>query len=120
MQFYTNNFAVPEKGARKKIHGGSGAIGDGYTPGCASSLFSFFLSLERPDADFDTGEQPRRSSSSTRRSRRGSTRSRAGLWATTRSSRRARCTTTLCDSMCGTRGIVVPKLCVEHLDDSQC
>ena len=43
MQFYTNNFAVPEKGARKKIHGGSGAVGDGYTPGCALSLF-FFLS----------------------------------------------------------------------------
>ncbi|PIL35328.1 hypothetical protein GSI_02053 [Ganoderma sinense ZZ0214-1] len=38
VQFYTNNFAVPEKGARKKIHGGSGAVGDGYTPGSAAFL----------------------------------------------------------------------------------
>ena len=42
MQFYTNNFAVPDKGARKKIHGGSGAVGDGYGPGSTSS-FSLFL-----------------------------------------------------------------------------
>ena len=44
MQFYTNNFAAPEKSARKKIHGGSGAVGDGYTPGCASSSY-YFLTL---------------------------------------------------------------------------
>ena len=33
VQFYTNNFAVPENGARKKIHGGSGSVGDRYGPG---------------------------------------------------------------------------------------
>ncbi|KAI0749261.1 galactose mutarotase-like protein [Daedaleopsis nitida] len=38
VQFYTNNFAVPEKGARKKIHGGSGSVGDGYGPGTAAFL----------------------------------------------------------------------------------
>ncbi|TBU41505.1 galactose mutarotase-like protein [Dichomitus squalens] len=38
VQFYTNNFATPEKGARKKIHGGSGAVGDGYGPGTAAFL----------------------------------------------------------------------------------
>ncbi|KAI0760986.1 galactose mutarotase-like protein [Trametes elegans] len=30
VQFYTNNQSAPEKGARKKIHGGSGSVGDGY------------------------------------------------------------------------------------------
>ena len=44
MQFYTNNFAVPEKGARKKIHGGSGAVGDGYGPG-SEYLPSFIITL---------------------------------------------------------------------------
>ena len=39
VQFYTNNFAVPEKGARKKIHGGSGSDGDGYGPGSTSDIF---------------------------------------------------------------------------------
>ncbi|TFK83746.1 galactose mutarotase-like protein [Polyporus arcularius HHB13444] len=38
VQFYTNNFALPEKGARKKIHGGSGSVGDGYGPGTAAFL----------------------------------------------------------------------------------
>ncbi|CDO71819.1 hypothetical protein BN946_scf184939.g43 [Trametes cinnabarina] len=38
VQFYTNNLSVPEKGARKKIHGGSGAVGDGYPPGTAAFL----------------------------------------------------------------------------------
>ncbi|KAI0635548.1 galactose mutarotase-like protein [Trametes polyzona] len=38
VQFYSNNLSVPEKGARKKIHGGSGAVGDGYPPGTAAFL----------------------------------------------------------------------------------
>ncbi|EIW57180.1 galactose mutarotase-like protein [Trametes versicolor FP-101664 SS1] len=38
VQFYSNNLSVPEKGARKKIHGGSGAIGDGYPAGTAAFL----------------------------------------------------------------------------------
>ncbi|KAH9916188.1 galactose mutarotase-like protein [Amylocystis lapponica] len=38
VQFYTNNFSTPEKTARKKIHGGSGAQGDGYDAGSAAFL----------------------------------------------------------------------------------
>lgn len=38
VQFYSNNFASPDKTARKKIHGGSGAVGDGYEPGSAAFL----------------------------------------------------------------------------------
>ncbi|KAI0351752.1 galactose mutarotase-like protein [Trametes cingulata] len=38
VQFYSNNLSVPEKSARKKIHGGSGAVGDGYPPGTAAFL----------------------------------------------------------------------------------
>ena len=34
--------SVAEKGARKKIHGGSGAVGDGYTPGSTSSPYSSY------------------------------------------------------------------------------
>ena len=33
VQFYIKIFAVPDKGARKKIHGGTGSVGDGYGPG---------------------------------------------------------------------------------------
>lgn len=36
VQFYSNNFSQPARTARKKIHGGSGAQGDGYEPGCTS------------------------------------------------------------------------------------
>ena len=42
VQFYSNNLTVAEKGARKKIHGGSGAVGDGYTPGSTSSPHSSY------------------------------------------------------------------------------
>ncbi|KZT67902.1 galactose mutarotase-like protein, partial [Daedalea quercina L-15889] len=38
VQFYSNNFASPAATARKKIHGGSGALGDGYEPGSAAFL----------------------------------------------------------------------------------
>ncbi|KAH9921186.1 galactose mutarotase-like protein [Epithele typhae] len=38
VHFYSNNFSAPEKTARKKIHGGSGSVGDGYTPGSAAFL----------------------------------------------------------------------------------
>lgn len=43
VQFYSNNFSDPARTARKKIHGGSGAQGDGYEPGCTSSLRSYSL-----------------------------------------------------------------------------
>ena len=50
MQFFTNSFAVPDKGARKKIHSGSGAVGDGYGPGSPSSLPCLLPSdTDRPD-----------------------------------------------------------------------
>ncbi|OCH86488.1 galactose mutarotase-like protein [Obba rivulosa] len=38
VQFYTNKFANAEKSARKRIHGGSGAVGDGYGSGSAAFL----------------------------------------------------------------------------------
>ncbi|KAI0950664.1 hypothetical protein AcW1_007914 [Taiwanofungus camphoratus] len=38
VQFYSNNFSDPAKTARKKIHGGSGAVGDGYDAGSAAFL----------------------------------------------------------------------------------
>ncbi|KAH9914979.1 galactose mutarotase-like protein [Fomitopsis serialis] len=38
VQFYSNNFSSPAATARKKIHGGSGAQGDGYEPGSAAFL----------------------------------------------------------------------------------
>ncbi|KZT00930.1 galactose mutarotase-like protein [Laetiporus sulphureus 93-53] len=40
VQFYSNNFADPAKQARKKIHGGSGAVGDGYEP-CSAAFLEF-------------------------------------------------------------------------------
>ncbi|EPT05454.1 hypothetical protein FOMPIDRAFT_1155225 [Fomitopsis schrenkii] len=43
VQFYSNNFSQPARTARKKIHGGSGAQGDGYEPGSAA-----FLELHEP------------------------------------------------------------------------
>ncbi|EMD31495.1 hypothetical protein CERSUDRAFT_100351 [Gelatoporia subvermispora B] len=36
--FYTNKFANLEKTARKRIYGGSGAVGDGYESGSAAFL----------------------------------------------------------------------------------
>lgn len=52
VQFYTNNLSAPEKGARKKIHGGSGSVGDGYPPGSTSlqcstvpQMFHCYLTL---------------------------------------------------------------------------
>ncbi|KAF9041128.1 galactose mutarotase-like protein [Hymenopellis radicata] len=56
--FYTNTGARPEKGARKKIHGGSGITdhGDGYAPGTAAFLefhdvLAAFLKPENKDGD---------------------------------------------------------------------
>ena len=46
MQFYIKNFAVPDKGARKKIHGGSSAVGDGYGPGSTSFLPSLLMPVD--------------------------------------------------------------------------
>ncbi|EMD31497.1 hypothetical protein CERSUDRAFT_127368 [Gelatoporia subvermispora B] len=42
VQFYTNKFANPEKTARKRIHGGSGAVGDGYGSGFSEYHTSSF------------------------------------------------------------------------------
>lgn len=42
VMFYSNNFASPSTGSRKKIHGGSGEVGDGYAPGCTPCLLSSF------------------------------------------------------------------------------
>jgi len=47
VQFYSNNYASPGGGARKKIHGGSGNVGDGYGPGSAA-----FLEFHEPLAAF--------------------------------------------------------------------
>ena len=40
MQFYTNDWTVPDKGARKKIHGGASVVDDDYDPGSTSFLLS--------------------------------------------------------------------------------
>ncbi|KIM80392.1 hypothetical protein PILCRDRAFT_822524 [Piloderma croceum F 1598] len=47
VQFYSNNYASPGGGTRKKIHGGSGNVGDGYGPGSAA-----FLEFHEPLAAF--------------------------------------------------------------------
>ena len=46
VQFYIKNFAVPDKGARKKIHGGSSAVGDGYSLGSTSFLPSLLMLVD--------------------------------------------------------------------------
>lgn len=34
VQYYSDNFSDPSRTSRKKIHGGNGNVGDGYTPQC--------------------------------------------------------------------------------------
>ena len=65
VQFYTNNYASAANGARKKIHGGSGKVGDGYSPSCEYFLwlFTFELSVRV----IDTRLQPPHSSNSMNR-----------------------------------------------------
>ncbi|KAH8835004.1 galactose mutarotase-like domain-containing protein [Flagelloscypha sp. PMI_526] len=47
VMFYSNGWSDAKVGARKKIHGGSGALGDGYEPGSA-----VFLEFHDPLAAF--------------------------------------------------------------------
>jgi hypothetical protein len=43
--FYSHGFATPDATARKKIHGGSGTKGDGYSPGSKPHHFVSLLKL---------------------------------------------------------------------------
>ena len=104
VQFYTNNFVVPNKGVQKKIHGGSSTVGDGYDPGSTSSLPSFLLTLMDPTRN----EQRSHFLSFTHHSWRGfARRSHAGRRATICSSRREKSTTTSCTWTCGTRAPIL-------------
>ena len=123
VQFYSNNFSDPARTARKKIHGGSGAQGDGYEPGCTFSLspsthiadilcHNALRLIHRRHAPRNLALSSRMHgymrfqrppfSSFTSRSQHGFTRVRSVRRVATRSSHPARCITTTCEWTCCT------------------